>query len=650
MMNKWRAVFVVFFFFLLSLLFLHPINAGDFFHHLNTGRYIVQHLSLPYTDDLTFTAYGKPWVAHSWGAGLIFYIIYSLAGPTGISVLFAFLGSLTALFLFLTLQKLKVPLLISLPLVFCAASIISLRWPTRPEVLGPLFMIALVYLLTSLKPEKHLSFKKILILPFFFWLWGIIYGSSAFLGIGVLVFYFVTRVKLSKQILGIILGSFIASLLNGYGPASFLYIFQIPNIAPHVGEWLPLHYTMNKDIPELVLFYQYIVLCYLLFTFLYVLLCALGILTQRKNLFAHVFLLGISLAVFAPFYTNRFINLGPLLATPIMGIILVHLGKNLKRVFVFVVLAIAFSATIARFYIFSFGTGIEQSPFQSKITSFLTKHQVNGNIFATQEIGAFLSWELPSSKVFVDTRDDLFMPGGTFEELQALGEGKTDILTLLNKYNADIVVGDLANGGSYKPLFYSPSWRFVFLTDGFFIAIREHLAQQAKLPTLTALDPLRIPPVKPGLLEKAEEEMERLVQDDPKAIENQVRRIEIKLALGKNIEAKNILSSLDLGDTRGAKQAVYEMENDLLRAKVALANKECSEAFRFLQKADALHYHQLLFFPNTVLPSPIDRYYGDYYLVCTKDKEKAREYYMRYLQNNNNPIERLQIERQLNLP
>ncbi|MFI5205434.1 MAG: hypothetical protein ACHQVK_00690, partial [Candidatus Paceibacterales bacterium] len=127
----------------------------------------VIHHSLPYVDDLTFTAFGKPWVAHSWGAGLIFYFVYSLFGPNGIDVLFALFGALASLFLFLTLVYLKVDRKATLVFVWLAASIISLRWPTRPEVLGPLFLSMLVYFLTVQK-------KKLIFLPIFFWLWGII--------------------------------------------------------------------------------------------------------------------------------------------------------------------------------------------------------------------------------------------------------------------------------------------------------------------------------------------------------------------------------------------------------------------------------------------------------------------------------------------
>jgi len=639
-----RRIGIPLFFFGISLLFLHPINSGDFFHHLNTGRHILNNLSLPYHDTLSFTAYGVPWVAYAWGSGVIFYIVYSIAGPIGIGILFACFGLISAVVLYLILAKLNVDLKLNLALVFLASSLISLRWPTRPEVLGPLFIIALVYLAIIYK-KRFIS----IVFPLFFLLWGIIYGSSAFLGIAIFGFYIIVSREFNRRSISIFTACLIASLLNGYGLQSFLYIFQISKIAPHVGEWLPLHLTMNKDIPELVLFYQYTVLFYALFVLMYMLLIIIALIKKRSLLTLNLFFFCLSLSIFAPFYTNRFINLAPLLVAPFMALIINGIGKRTQLAILTMLLVLAVGASIVRFNNFGLFGELETSIFPKQATNFLKTNNIDGNIFSSQEIGAFISWERPNSKIFVDTRDDLYQPLGIFEELRMLSEGKIAILDLFGKYNVNIVIGDIANGQVYKSLFYNENWALVFLTDGYFISVKKDLADKSSLKILEALDPLKIPPVKAGELEKAERELRIILGKDPNSIENKIRMIEINLAKKEFEDAVTLLEELNLEGKYGARQAVMDMESAILLGKVYLAAHRCKEAYEHLIKAEKLSYGKLIFYPKTRLPTTVDRYLGEYYNSCDNNEVKAKEYFYKYLQETSNPLDRRQIEQKLKL-
>lgn len=647
-----KKLLLTVYFFLLSLLFLHSINAGDFFHHLNTGRHVVTHFSLPYLDDLSFTAYGKPWAAYAWASGVIFYLVYSLAGTLGISILFAFFGLLCALFLYLLLGKLHISLNVKLTVVFLASSLISLRWPTRPEVLGPTFVIGLLYLLLHFQ-------KTYIFLPVFFWFWGILYGSSTFLGIIIFALFLIIpavfknqplleRVGFKKAIVTLSL-SLVASLLNGYGLKSFLYILQIPAIAPHVGEWLPLHLTMNRDLPELVLFYQHTVLFYGLFTAITVLTIIIAFIKKRPLVISHVFFLCLALAVLAPFYTSRFINVSPLTVSPIIAIIIHHIKGTFKLIILVILLFLASALSLDLLHELSFDTKLESTIFPVRATNFLKTNNINGNIFSLQEFGAFISWQLPHSKVFVDTRDDLYQSSGVFEDLKLLAEEKIDIIALLSKYKSTIVIADLANAQSYSPLIYDDNWSLVLLTEGYFISLRKDLAIKHKVKILDALDPSRIPPVKPGELTKAEEQLQFLLDYDPSSIENKVRMIEVLLAKKDFESAVKLIEELDLSGRFGSRQVVVDMESALLLGKVYLAANQCNKARIYLMSAEKLSFGQLLFYPTVRLPTNVDRYFGDYYLICEKNKAKAHEYFTKSLQNTSNPVEKRQIEQKLEL-
>ena len=66
-----------------------PITDPDFWFHLKTGEYITQNGIIPKTDLFSFTSFGKPWVAHEWLSGVIFYAIYSSTGLNVLILVFA---------------------------------------------------------------------------------------------------------------------------------------------------------------------------------------------------------------------------------------------------------------------------------------------------------------------------------------------------------------------------------------------------------------------------------------------------------------------------------------------------------------------------------------------------------------------------------
>jgi hypothetical protein len=63
------------------------LRDGDTGWHLATGAWIVAHARVPTTDPFSFTATGRPWVAHEWLSDLAMYASYRAAGWSGLIVL-----------------------------------------------------------------------------------------------------------------------------------------------------------------------------------------------------------------------------------------------------------------------------------------------------------------------------------------------------------------------------------------------------------------------------------------------------------------------------------------------------------------------------------------------------------------------------------
>lgn len=630
---------MILFFLLLALffLFLHPINSGDFFHHANNGRYIFEHFSLPYRDTLSFTAFNQPYISYSWFVGSLSYLLYITFGPNAISILHAIFGIVTLFFLFLTLKNLKINSTITLVLILTAGAIISLRYPTRPEILSSMFTSILIYLITKYQRLNYLF-------PILFWFWGVSYGSSTFLGILILAAFIMYKRDFSWKNLILFVTSIIASLANGYGLKTILFIFQIPAIAPHDGEWLPLFQTLHFNV-TLSLFFQYLIPIYLTFVAFYLILIVFAVTRFRKVLISNLFLFLLSLSIFAPFVSNRLISITPILVMPILAIII-----NQMLIFRKIFLAFFVLLTLASFYVTinysTFGLGLDEGLFPIKEVEFLKSNQISGNIYSNLELGDFLSFSLPLSKVFIDTRDDLYQPLGIFGELQDLYGKKITLLYLLNKYKATIVIGDFANPIVYKPLFYNTDWKLVFVSDNYFILVKNDIKQRNNLFSFDALDLFKDPPAKGSNFNETERELERLIKENPNFTESKVWLIQTYLADGKSEKAKAILQNLMQAKNWNSQDLLVMLPRLEIEGRVFLEAKNCKEAFAVLTYAEKLTYHKLFFSPKARIPSKVDKDLGTYYLVCKKDINKASDYFSRYLNQNPNPIERLAIEQQ----
>lgn len=71
-----------------SLGFLGPLSRdGDLYFHLRWGEELLNHLSIPRTDTLTYTAFGAPSELHSWLGSTMFAGAYLLGGEWGLHLL-----------------------------------------------------------------------------------------------------------------------------------------------------------------------------------------------------------------------------------------------------------------------------------------------------------------------------------------------------------------------------------------------------------------------------------------------------------------------------------------------------------------------------------------------------------------------------------
>ncbi len=65
----------------------------DLWWHLATGEWVWRHHAVPMTDPFSFTAAGRPWIAHEWLFGVIAFLVQQAAGLTGLAVMKSLLAT-----------------------------------------------------------------------------------------------------------------------------------------------------------------------------------------------------------------------------------------------------------------------------------------------------------------------------------------------------------------------------------------------------------------------------------------------------------------------------------------------------------------------------------------------------------------------------
>jgi hypothetical protein len=129
-----------------------PLQNTDIGHHVATGRWIVEHGTVPTTDPFSWTAFGAPWYLYQWLPDLLWYEAAQW-DSTGLIVLrMAVFSGLAALF-FLAARARGASWSASLAAALLCVGLIRPRMLMRPMILGYAGLALLDVLLTRL--EQH---------------------------------------------------------------------------------------------------------------------------------------------------------------------------------------------------------------------------------------------------------------------------------------------------------------------------------------------------------------------------------------------------------------------------------------------------------------------------------------------------------------
>ena len=224
------------------------LSDGDTGWHLATGAWIVSHGAVPHSDPFSFTAAGRPWIAHEWLSELAMYGAFRAGGWSGLMLLFGL--ALAALYaqVALHLRRWQTPGAASIVLIYMSIGLMP-SLLARPHMLAlPILAGWLIALMRAREQDRAPS----LWLAALMLVWANAHGSFVFGLALAAVFALEALIEAAPaRRLDVVIrwGAFgLLSLLAGLatpgGLEGLLYPFYVSRLAllPLISEWHPANF------------------------------------------------------------------------------------------------------------------------------------------------------------------------------------------------------------------------------------------------------------------------------------------------------------------------------------------------------------------------------------------------------------------------
>jgi hypothetical protein len=484
---------------------------ADLGRHIKNGEIIISQglrLGQPGTvlnsNYYSYTYPDYPFLNHHWASGVIFFLIYKLAGFTGLSVFNILLVAGTfAIFFYIAWRESNFTY--AALFSFLLIPLMAERREIRPESFSA-FFLAIFFLLFHLWSRKKISARWLAFLPLLTALWVNlhIYFFLGFFLIGVfflveagsLVFsrlsddQFQESFRKIKIIFFVGFTSTAAALVNPFGLKGLLHPLEIyHNYGYTVLEEKSVWFLENYGVmnPNFTLISG--VLIFLLLGF--VLLLAIN---RKKSGFLYFFL-GIFFGTIAWTALRNFSLLG-FAALPILGFVYFNIFKKRGNEFdlareyaaglLFISVAILGIFSNYQFVAAHSGNrGLGLAPGIEGAANFLTSEKIDGPIFNNYDIGGYLIFSLPSDKkVFVDNRPEVY-PASFFTEVYEPMQIQPEIFAKVDEqYHFNSVVfyrHDITPWGMsfLKNIQENPNWTPVYEDDYAIIYLKNNEQNQS---------------------------------------------------------------------------------------------------------------------------------------------------------------------------
>ena len=238
------------------------IEDFDLWWHLAQGRWILEHGRVPWEDPFSYMAEGRPWIAYSWLAEVLFHGLASGVGFGSLIILQAALATALTGVLYLACRAAGARATVAVATAALAAIGTSFAWGLRPVLFTLVFLAVMVWAVRSPRGERHVVW----IAPLVTALWANVHVLFVW-GIGLVGFSAFCRSleagARAARPLWIATGlSAVASLATPYGPWMVAEVARMaaqPGIAPEVTEFQSPSFTSPVGLAMSAFFFPAVV-------------------------------------------------------------------------------------------------------------------------------------------------------------------------------------------------------------------------------------------------------------------------------------------------------------------------------------------------------------------------------------------------------
>lgn len=505
---EWAVTLVLLILCVLLLADKINLSTADLGRHIKNGEVIlnaswVEKMAVLNTNFYSYTQNDFPFINHHWLSGIIFYLVFILAGFSGLSVFYIFLCTL-AFYLLFRIAKTEAGIEIASILSVLALPIITQRAEIRPEVFTYFFIALFFYIL----------YKKrfVYILPVLMLLWvnlhvGFIFGFlllGAFWLNEIIKYFkrdksephFAEASRDKQKIIQLTLISFISvitALVNPFFIKGLLYPLNIfRNYGYMIVENQSILFLHNLGLGAGMHF--------ILIKFLYAIsvFSFVFVFSKFRNKilnefpFHHFFILII--ASILSFLALRNFPIFAILFLPIIAYNFKFIFTENLRSFHRNTLIIISSIILILFSLYSwkevenrgetFGIGL--LPQVNASADFFKIENIKGPIFNNYDVGGYLIFNFfPSEKVFVDNRPEAYSTEFFKKVYVPAQENESEWQKLDAKYNFNVIFFSYKDYTPWGQKFLvskisDPAWAPVF-ADPYNIIFLKRNSQNAQI-------------------------------------------------------------------------------------------------------------------------------------------------------------------------
>ncbi len=413
----------------------HPINLtdSDLGRYLKNGELFFHSGHIVNTNLFAYTAADHSFVNHSWGSGVVYYLIESIAGFPGLSLFFLAVSA-TTLWIFFRLAARYGNFALAVLLTVIVMPVVITRYEIRPEMFSYLMSGLFLHLLWDYRQGRR-GASWLMVLPFLQLVWVNlhIYFFIGMLMVGVFLLESLVGIAAKnssrspshrdqwKVLAAVLLVIVATSCINPAGVRGAVYpLFIFQGYEFPVIENYSVPGILKAGFLLLPLVYFLIIFGVLCLSWLYVFI------NDRSNVSLSNFILTLFFSALAWWTIRNFamfaflalpltaINLRDAAHAPSMRWLTAPVGISSAAAAVAVLLVLINPAYFFAGGRGAFGIGLNEGNLAA--LEFLRRENLQGPIFNNFDVGSYLIYALyPRERVYVDNRPEAY-PATFFAE------------------------------------------------------------------------------------------------------------------------------------------------------------------------------------------------------------------------------------------